>query len=153
VIVNSGAGNRHLVGILAAAVLAGMTADDAAGSRSLLVSDEGHLRYIRSSGDELVDEGRASGTMPGSVVVRFTYDGNPTVYSRFTIQTRWGVIRGSASGRLSDPNSTSPSFRGALSLGGGSGRYAHARGSGELFGVFYRRDYGLVVQARGRLGY
>jgi hypothetical protein len=35
----------------------------------------------------------------------------------------------------------------------GSGRYARASGSGELFGVFHRHGYALVVQAIGRLRY
>ncbi|MGH2865795.1 MAG: autotransporter [Solirubrobacteraceae bacterium] len=117
------------------------------------VSDEGHLRYIRTSGDELIDAGRASGTMPGTVVVRFTYNGNPTVYARFTIYAHAGSISGYAKGHLSNPTSASPSFRGALSLGGGGGRYAHARGSGELYGVFDRRSYAMTVQTRGRLTY
>jgi hypothetical protein len=46
-----------------------------------------------------------------------------------------------------------PSFRGSLTITGGSGRYAHAGGSGELFGVFYRRSFALTVQAIGKLRY
>jgi hypothetical protein len=36
---------------------------------------------------------------------------------------------------------------------GGSGRYAHVHGGGEMFGVFNRRSYGLIVQAVGKLSY
>jgi len=122
-------------------------------ARSLNVRDEGHLRFIRSSGSELLDEGRAAGSFPGWVKVRFTYNGEPTVSARFTIYGAGGSISARGSGRLSNPVSPSPSFRGHLLVTGGSGRYAHVHGIGELFGVFNRRSYGLTVQAIGKLSY
>lgn len=128
-------------------------APKARAARSLNVRDEGHLRFIRSSGSELLDEGRAAGTFPGWVKVRFTYNGEPTVSARFTIYGAGGSISARGSGRLSNPVSPSPSFRGHLLVTGGSGRYAHVHGLGELFGVFYRRSYGLTVQATGKLSY
>ena len=140
--------------VCAVTIMLGFTCGGIAlASSTVSVSDEGHLRYIRTSGDELIDEGQASGTMSGKVIVRFTYNGDPTVYARFTIYAHAGSITGYAKGHLSSPNSTSPSFSGALSLSGGGGRYAHARGSGELYGVFDRRDYAMTVQTRGRLTY
>lgn len=147
---------RGTLACMLLAALAGGAARCAApaqASRTLRVYDEGHLHYVRSSGNELIDEGHASGTMPGSVVVHFTYNGNPTVYASFTIHASKGTISGYAKGHLSNPTSPSPSFRGALSLSGGAGRYAHAHGTGELFGVFYRRSYAMTVQTRGGLAY
>lgn len=117
------------------------------------VRDEGRLRYSHSAGNTIVDEGRATGTLPGSVRVRFTYDGEPTVTASFTIWGRGWSINGHGTGRLSNPTSVSPSFRGRLTLTGGSGRYAHAHGSGELFGVYYRRSYDLTVQTIGTIDY
>ena len=86
----------------------------------------------------------------------FVYNGEPTVSARFTIYGRSGSISGRAKARLSNPTSPDPSFRGAFTITGGSGRYAHIHGTGELFGVFYRRGsdkYGLVVQTIGKLPY
>jgi hypothetical protein len=119
----------------------------------LKVRDEGHLRFISSSGSQLIDEGAASGTIPGNVRVRFTYNGNPEVSAQFTIHGHNGSITGHAHGRLSNPTSTSPSFRGTLQITAGTGRYAHAGGNGELFGVFYRRSYGMIVQTIVTLRY
>ena len=122
-------------------------------ARALSVRDEGRLHLISSSGARLVEEGPVSGTIPGRVRVRFAFSGGPTVDAQFTIYTRYGSINGQGQGRVSNPASPVPSFRGALSITGGSRRYAHARGSGELFGVFYRRSRGLTVQAIGKLRY
>jgi hypothetical protein len=122
-------------------------------ARVISVRDEGHLLFISSSGSQLLDQGQASGTVPGSVRVEFTYNGSPAVKAQFTIYGRGGSIRGQASGTLNNPVSPSPSFRGALSITGGTGRYAHAHGSGEMFGVFYRRSYALTVQTIGKLRY
>jgi hypothetical protein len=122
-------------------------------ARVLSVRDEGHLHYIHSSGNEIIDEGRATGTLPGTVRAYFTYDGEPTVTAKFEIYGSGWSISGHGAGRLSNPNSTTPSFRGSLTLSGGSGRYAHAHGSGEMFGVYDRRSYGLTVQTIGSLHY
>jgi hypothetical protein len=139
------------IGVAACSLAVG--AAGASAARTVNVRDEGRLHFAKSSGSQLIDEGHASGTMPGWVKVRFTYNGNPTVFARFTIYAKDGSINGHASGRLSNPTSPSPSFRGSLSITGGSGRYTHASGSGELFGVFYRRSYGLTVQAISTLRY
>ena len=122
-------------------------------ARVLNVRDEGRLRYVKSSGSVIIDEGRASGTFPGWVKVRFTYDGEPTVGARFTISGSAGSISARGTARLSSPTSPSPSFHGSMTITSGTGRYAHVHGAGQLFGVYYRRSYGLTVQAVGKLPY
>ena len=137
---------------LAALALACAHAEPAL-ARSVSVRDEGRLRFVGSSATALIDEGPIGGTLPGRARVRFVYNGSPNVTATFTIRTSGGSLSGSARCRLSNPASPTPSFRGALRISGGSGRYARARGSGELFGVFHRHGYGLVVQAIGRMSY
>ena len=122
-------------------------------ARVLNVRDKGGLHYVKSSGSVIIDEGRASGSFPGWVKVRFTYDGEPTVGARFTISGAAGAISARGTARLSNPTSPSPSFHGSMTITGGTGRYAHVRGSGELYGVYYRRSYALTVQAIGKLPY
>lgn len=154
--------------VLGAAVLAGLlmapigssalaqskpTARFASGSRVLNVRDQGTLRFVRASGSLLLDEGRVSGSFPGTVKVHFLYNGEPSVSARFTIAGNGGSISAQGSGRLSSPVSVTPSFRGRMRIIGGTGRYAHIRGDGELFGVFNRRSYALTVQAVGKLPY
>lgn len=122
-------------------------------ARVVGVREEGRLRFLADNATQIVDEGHVSGTIPGRARVYFAYNGNPSVSARFTIHAAGGSISGIGHCRLSNPTSPTPSFRGALAITGGSGRYAHARGSGELFGVFHRRGYALVIQAIGRLRY
>ena len=117
------------------------------------VRDEGHMRFLSAEATLIVDEGAMSGTIPGRSRVYFTYNGSPNVSARFVIHADAGNLDGRATCRLNNPSSPTPSFRGALQIVGGSGRYAHAHGSGELFGVFHRHGYGLVVQAIGKLTY
>jgi hypothetical protein len=140
---------------LFAVVAAGSTAAGplAHPARVLNVRDEGHLRFVHASGSTLLDEGRVSGSFPGTVKVRFRYTGDPYVSAQFTISGAGGSISARGSGRLSSPVSPTPSFRGRMRITAGSGRYAHIRGSGELFGVFNRRSYALSVQAIGKLSY
>jgi hypothetical protein len=119
----------------------------------LTVHDEGHLHYVHASGSVIIDEGSVSGSFPGSVRVRFLYDGEPEVSASFTITGHGGSISARGTGMLSSPTSPSPSFKGRLTVTGGSGRYAHVHGGGELFGVYNRRSYALTVQAIGKLPY
>jgi hypothetical protein len=117
------------------------------------VRDEGRLKLVKASGSVLTDEGPVAGTVPGRVRVRFLYNGDPSVSAQITIYGHAGTILARGSGRLSSPTSSSPSFKGKLTITGGSGRYANARGGGEMFGVFYRRSYAITVQTKGMLHY
>lgn len=122
-------------------------------ARTVSVKDEGRLHLVKSSGSLLIDEGTASGSIPGKALVRFTYNGSPSVTAQITIQSRAGDIHARGSGKLSNPTSASPSFKGTLTITGGSGRYEHASGTGHLYGVFSRRSYAMVVQTEGTLRY
>jgi hypothetical protein len=135
---------------IAPAMAGGLSAHTA---RVLMVSDEGRLRFTRASGSLLLDEGRATGSFPGWVKARFVYDGEPDVHAQFTITGAHGSVIARGTGRLSSPTSRTPSFKGTLRVTGGTGRYAHIHGGGELFGVFNRRSYGLTVQAIAKLPY
>src|SRR6202050_5253837 len=159
-----GGGRRQRTSLLAAALVVGgllMGSSGAAASRTprasaartLTVKDEGRLRLVKSSGSQLIDEGPATGTFPGTARIVFVYDGNPTMSGQITIYGHGGDIQAHATGRLSSPTSASPSFKGTLTIAGGTGRYAHARGAGQLYGVFYRRSYAITVQTQGTLRY
>ena len=138
---------------LATIAIALLGPSSVAAARMLNVRDEGHLHLISSDGSELIDEGPATGSVPGKVRVHFIYNGNPQVSAQFTIYGHSGSITGKAKAKLNNPTSPDPSFRGAFTITGGSGRYNHIHGTGELFGVFTRRGYALLVQTIGNLAY
>jgi hypothetical protein len=112
------------------------------------VNDTGHLRLLKASGSRLIEEGPASGTLPGST--RATLDVGGDVSATFVIRTRSGSIRGRGGAALHS-SARYASFGGWLRVTGGTGRYAHAHGSGHLYGVIERRSDAVTVQTIGKL--
>jgi hypothetical protein len=137
---------------LPAAILGATRAHSMASAAHVLnVKDGGHLHEVRSSGDELLEEGPVSGTIPGKVKVSF--DIGATITAKFTIYANGGgSISGKGGGALHS-TSVYSSFGGSLKVTGGSGRYAHAHGTGTLSGQINRKTYALSVQADGKLYY
>jgi hypothetical protein len=122
-------------------------------ARTLTIKDEGNLHFVKSSGSTLIDEGRATGSLPATVRIHFVYDGNPSVSSHIYIYSSHGTILLSANGRLSSPTNPNPSFSGTFTVTGGSSRYSRAHGAGKLYGVYHRRSYAMLVQTEGTLHY
>lgn len=122
-------------------------------ARTVSVNDNGQLIRVHASGEIITEEGAVSGTLPGTAKVRLDI-GAELVTASFRITVRGvGSIVGHASARLSSPGRHA-SFRGTLSVTGGTGRYAHARGTGKLYGVIERVSDNLTVQTReGTLNY
>jgi hypothetical protein len=125
-------------------------ASDARAARALKAADTAHLRYVSASGSLLLEEGKASGTLPGSMRVHFNV--GATLSGSFTIYTRGGSIKGHGA---ATPHGSGvyESFAGSLTVTGGSGRYAHAHGHAGLYGTFNRDTYALTVQTTGTLSY
>ena len=134
------------------ATLADGRAPSARAARSLYVKDEGHLHIAKHpEGSYIVEEGSVSGTLPGTVKVRFNV--GATVTATFTIYPRGGgSISGHGSGALHS-TSVYATFGGSLTVTSGSGRYRHAKGSGGLYGAINRHTDAVTVQTLGRLTY
>jgi hypothetical protein len=118
--------------------------------RVLQASDTAHLHYKSASGAQLLEEGRATGTLPGSMRVHL--DVGTTFTGTFTIYASGGSIVGHGSA-TPHGSGTYESFSGTLTVTGGSGRYAHAHGRGGLYGTFDRENYALVIKTTGSLAY
>jgi hypothetical protein len=120
-------------------------------ARALNVEDTGHLHLLNASGSVLSEEGPVSGTLPGNAKVRLVV--GTRVLASFTIYPRsGGSIIGSGNATLHSSSRYS-SFGGSLSVARGTGRYAHAHGSGKLYGVIDRRTDEVTVQTTGTLDY
>ncbi len=121
-------------------------------SRTLNATDTAHLRYNakESEGATLIEEGSATGSLPGKMHARLKIEG--TFSGTFALATNGGTIKGhgvakpSGSGRYE-------SFRGSLVVTGGTGRFVHAHGTAGLYGVFDRVKYQVTVQTTGRISY
>ena len=123
-------------------------------ARELSVNDTAHLHYIKESHAQLIDEGAATGTLPGTVRVGF--DVGAIVTASFTIYAHGGSIVGYGSGALHNSKSRSDvyvSFAGTLTVTHGTGLYAHAHGKGGFYGVVDRKNYSATIQTTGTLSY
>lgn len=119
-------------------------------ARSVGVNDTGRLHLLKAFGSTLLEEGHATGTLPGQTRVRLTVGGS--VSASFSIRAAGGTIYGSGGATLHSSGRYA-SFGGWLRVSRGSGRYAHARGSGRLYGAIDRRTDALTVQTVGTLRY
>lgn len=123
-------------------------------ARVLKVDDTAHLRYAEEYGSEVIDEGTATGTVPGTV--RVTFSLNASVAAAFTIYTHTGSILGHGYGTLHNSNGKSAryvSFAGKMTVTRGTGRYAHAHGEGNIYGVIDRATDAVTIQTIGSLSY
>lgn len=115
------------------------------------VKDVAKLHLVGGSGNTLIEEGHATGTLPGSARVALDV-GTATVTSSFTIHLSSGSISGRGAGQLHPGKSGRyDSFGGSVSISDGSGHYAHALGTGGFYGVIDRSDYNAEVQVIGQL--
>jgi hypothetical protein len=118
------------------------------------VNDTGHMHLIRKTGTNestLIEEGKAAGTLPGAVRATFMIGGN-TVPSGLTIYLHGGSISAQGIETLGTVRGQYVSFSGQITVSHGSGRYAHASGSGKLYGTVNRYNNDAVVaQVVGRL--
>jgi hypothetical protein len=119
-------------------------------ARVLKATDTAHLHYTSASGSILQEEGKATGSLPGSMHVRL--DLGTTFTGTFKIYAAGGSIEGRG---IAKPHGSGiyESFAGTLTVTHGTGRYAHAHGKGGLYGTFNRNSYALVVKTTGSLTY
>jgi len=119
-------------------------------ARALNVSDKALLHRVRESGSDLIEEGQATGSLPGGLRAQFNV--GATVYASFSISTQYGSISGSGSSKLRGTG-VWDSFGGAINVTHGTGRYSHAHGHAGFYGVINRRTYTSSVQTTGTLDY
>jgi len=116
------------------------------------VKDKSKLHLIKAVGETLIEEGAASGTLPGRVRIQLNLNVEElTATSRFTLYVHGGTLTGQAAGKATSGHGGWESFSGKMTLSHGTGRYAHASGVGKMYGALYRRNDTLEVQTTGNL--
>jgi hypothetical protein len=149
-----------LLGALAsAALLATASAEAGAVNRppaahaahALNATDTAKLHKVSVAGSELLEEGKATGTLPGKM--RASVNIGATISGAFTITVHGvGTIKGHGEA-TPHGGGEYESFKGSIVVTGGTGRYAHAHGETKLYGTFNRETYALVIQTTGTLSY
>jgi hypothetical protein len=119
-------------------------------ARSLNGTATAHLHLIESEGAKLHEEGPVTGALPGTM--KATFNTGTVFTGSFAIHTRNGTIDGEGKA-IPHGSGRYQSFRGSITVTGGSGRYSHAHGHTGLYGTFDRRTFALVVQTKGSLSY
>ena len=121
-------------------------------ARTLNATDTAHLRYNAkaSEGATLIEEGSATGSLPGKMHARLKIEG--TFSGTFALTTSGGTLNGHGAAKPSG-SGRYESFRGSLVVTGGTGRFAHAHGTARLYGVFDRVEYQVTVQTAGSISY
>ena len=119
-------------------------------ARALKASDTAKLRYVSAAGSELLEQGKTTGTLPGSM--RAQVEIGATISGNFTIYTKGGSIKGHG---VATPHGAGiyESFAGTVTVTGGTGRFVHAHGHTGLYGTFDRNTYALTIQTTGTLAY
>jgi hypothetical protein len=119
-------------------------------ARSERLSIVAHLAYVDARGAYLIERGSGSGPLAGLVKARIRVAAE--ISGSFMFYPRGGTISGSGVGTLHESGRYS-SFAGTVTVLGGTGRYAHARGGGHLYGVYNRDTLGVTIQTTGTLSY
>ncbi len=111
----------------------------AAGAINAVDNAELHYNPRKSEGAILIEEGEATGSLPGWVEARINAGAVSTLTGSLRFNTHGSVITGHGSAHLSGPRANGvESFHGSMTITGGTGRYRHAHGSAGLYGLFYR---------------
>lgn len=134
--------------------VAGAAGPHATAARSFTLSDSANLRLNNHKGVELKESGTAKGNMPGQIYIQLRLASSRYVTAKVQVYPSGGSISASASAKYTIHTSSSASFLGTLTITGGSGRYAHAKGSRLSFsGTVHRPSDSVSVHVSGHMSY
>ncbi|HLM84768.1 MAG TPA: hypothetical protein VK272_01125 [Solirubrobacteraceae bacterium] len=118
-------------------------------SRTISLSESGHLRLTSKHGFTLNEVGAASGTIGGTIYLHLTIASVNRVSAEVSIYPRNGSISGYAAASY-HVNGATASFSGSMSIVRGTGSYRHARASRLSFsGTIARSNDAVSVRLSG----
>lgn len=132
---------------------AGAAGPSAKAARSLSLSDSASLHESNHKGVELKEAGTAKGNLPGSIYIQLRIVGH-SVTASIQLYPSGGSVAGRASASYHIVSSSTATFSGSMSITGGSGRYAKAKGSRLSFsGSVHRPGNSVSVRVSGAMTY
>lgn len=141
-----------LLAIGAIAGTAGATADQSAHvARKIDATEHVTLKLVKKTGTSFRHQGRATGTIAGSVTSRITLS-SLSISGTVTVRAKDGTLRLRMRGTARS-SGLRAAFDGTATMAGGTGRYAKARGGGTFEGVVNRRTWAVTLNARGSMTY
>lgn len=122
-------------------------------AKAMAVDEHVALKLVKRTGATgFQHTGRATGTVAGSVRSRITLAHSVVLRGTVTITTGRGKLRLKVDGRARSIGLRSR-FSGSATIAGGSGRYAHAKGTGTFTGVVNRSTWAATIDASGSFSY
>jgi hypothetical protein len=120
-------------------------------ARTFSLNDTGHLHLTSHHGFTLNEQGSASGTISGTIYIHLHVVSTNHVSAEVNIYPSGGSLSGHASASY-HPSGAVASFNGTMTIARGTGRYAHAHGSGLSFtGTIGRSNDAVTVHVNGRM--
>lgn len=117
------------------------------------VEEHVDLVLVKKSGTTRFEhKGRATGTVAGTVRSQITITHSVVLKGTVTISTAAGKMRMNVEGRARSLGLRTK-FAGKAVIAGGSGRYAHAKGTGKFTGVVNRGTWHATIDATGSFRY
>jgi hypothetical protein len=126
----------------------------AAGAAERPVKEHVDLVLVKKSAGatRFEHKGRATGTVAGTVRSQITITHSVVLKGTVTISTAAGKMRMNVDGRARSLGLRTK-FTGKAVIAGGSGRYAHAKGTGQFTGVVNRSTWHATIEATGSFRY
>ena len=131
----------------------GVAATSAPAASSMKVTEHVALKLVKRTGASKFEHtGRATGTVAGSVRSVTVLSHSVVLHATVTINTRRGKLRLKVDGRARTLELRTK-FNGTATIDGGTGRYAHARGTGTFAGVVNRLTWAATIDSSGSFTY
>ncbi|HEV7495902.1 hypothetical protein [Baekduia sp.] len=149
-------GHSRVVAAFVAIIVAGacgLAASSSPAASSMKVTEHVVLKLAKRTGaTKFAHTGHATGTLSGSVRSVTTLTHSVVLRGTVTINTSRGELRLKIDGRARTL-ALRTRFDGAATIDGGTGRYAHARGTGRFTGIVNRSTWASTIDASGSFTY
>jgi hypothetical protein len=120
-------------------------------ARTISLSENGHLHLTSKHGFTLNEEGRATGTITGTIYIHLHLISNSHVTAEVNIYPTGGSLSGNGSATY-HVNGGYASFTGNLTINHATGNYTHTHAPNLRFtGTIQRRNDTVTVQLNGTL--
>ncbi len=125
----------------------------AVAAREVSLYESGHLHLVSHHHEQIVETGRGSGTLSGSITVNMTLAFSHASVTFTAYPSNGGTVVGHGEGTLYAGGHVAH-FTGNATITGGTGRYAHASGRNiNLEGTLQRHTFELYVKVQGKMRY